>query len=444
MRAGVAEVDVTPPVGCWLLGPVAKSTGVHDPLMARALVLDDGAKKIAILGVDLIGMGWELADELHGLIKAETGVDFVLLQFSHTHNAPFPPSWMTSIYKKDVPFLAAWRDGLRKDLPKLVADAIAAAKPVELRAGRAEVQVGFNRRVVQDNGYVTMAENPDGAVVPWVDVLGAYRQDGSLMSVLYEHAAHPVIVHASSTLISADFPGYAAGRIRQKLGDDVVPIFAQGCGANINGSPLATGFDEARAAGDKLGDAVAVALESAQPITADELTLVTKRVDLPCIDFPPREEVVGRLEKARAQLAEQEAEKGEAWPGTHDEVESVGDLLRLLDEGERPLFRLEVAMVGLGGDWGFVSFSGEMFCEYQLWISENAPFKHTMVAAYANNFGGYIACDADLAMGEKGGYEAACWPSGSCALIVPTRVALQVGIEGIVRDAVAEMWAQKA
>ncbi|MHC4986531.1 MAG: hypothetical protein ACYTFO_10300, partial [Planctomycetota bacterium] len=98
------------------------------------------------------------------------------------------------------------------------------------------------------------------------------------------------------------------------------------------------------------------------------------------------------------------------------------------------------AMLALGSDWGLVSFSGEMFCEYQLWIDENAPFTHTMVAAYANTFGGYIPTDADLAMGEKGGYEAACWPAHSCALIVPTRVALAVGIEQQIREALEAMW----
>ena len=97
-------------------------------------------------------------------------------------------------------------------------------------------------------------------------------------------------------------------------------------------------------------------------------------------------------------------------------------------------------MLSLGSDWGLVSFSGEMFCEYQLWIDENAPFAHKMVGAYANTFGGYIATDADLAMGEKGGYEAACWPAQSCALIVPTRVALAVGIEQQVHQALQQMW----
>ena len=440
MKAGVAEVDITPPVGCWILGPVAQSTGVHDPLMARALVLDDGTTKVAILGIDLIGMGWELADELHALIHHAAGVDFVLLQFSHTHNAPFPPTWMTSIYKRDIELLADWRDGLRESLPRIVKEAADSAKPVELRAGRAKAQVGFNRRVVGDNGFVHMAVNEDGPVVPWTDVLGVYHEDGSPMAVLYGHAAHPVIVHGASTEISADYPGFAAARIREKLGPDVMPIFVQGCGANINGHPLAKGFDEAKAAGDKLGDAVAAALGSADVIQADSLTTVTKRVDLPCVDFPPREEVQAKLDEAKAQIAEQE--KGsQAWVGSCDQIEALTDLLGMMDSGERPDFRLAMAMVSLGREWGMVSLSGEVFCEYQLWIDENAPFDHTFVGAYANNFGGYIACDADLAMGEKGGYEAACWPAMSCAVIVPTRVALQVGIEEVIRSAVRDMWA---
>ena len=439
MKAGVAEVDITPPVGCWILGPVAQSTGVHDPLMARALVLDDGETKVAVLGIDLIGMGWELADELRALIAKEASVDFVLLQLSHTHNAPFPPTWMTSIYKRDIEMLADWRDSLREGLPRIVGEALASARPVELRAGRADVQVGFNRRVVGDGGYVHMATNEDGPVVPWTDVLSVRGEDGGLMAVLYGHSAHPVIVHASSTLMSADYPGFAAGRIRQKLGPDVMPIFVQGCGANINGHPLATGFDEAKAAGDKLGDAVALAVEQATPIQCQTLRTLTKRVDLPCIDFPPRQEVADELTKTQALLAEQEQGSG-MWVGTFDHVEALSDMLRLIDSGERPEMRLEMAMVSLGKEWGMVSFSGEVFCEYQLWIDEHAPFARTMVGAYANNFGGYIACDADLAMGEKGGYEAACWPAHSCALIVPTRVALQVGIEQQIHEAVAQMW----
>src|SRR6266508_3884810 len=59
LRVGMASVDITPPVGTPLGGYAARrgapSTGVHDPITARALVLDDGAGPVAIVATDLIG-----------------------------------------------------------------------------------------------------------------------------------------------------------------------------------------------------------------------------------------------------------------------------------------------------------------------------------------------------------------------------------------------------
>jgi neutral ceramidase len=58
LRAGAARVEITPPAG----GPMAgyfherRSTGVLDPLYARALVLDDGTWRIGIVAVDAIAL----------------------------------------------------------------------------------------------------------------------------------------------------------------------------------------------------------------------------------------------------------------------------------------------------------------------------------------------------------------------------------------------------
>ena len=49
---------------------------------------------------------------------------------------------------------------------------------VSLRVGRGSAQVGYNRRLADENGVVIMAVNQEGAVVPWVNTLAAYTEDG--------------------------------------------------------------------------------------------------------------------------------------------------------------------------------------------------------------------------------------------------------------------------
>ena len=62
LQVGMAAADVTPPLRddrpMWMAGygQGRRATGVHDPLMARALVLSDGERRVAIVGVDSIGL----------------------------------------------------------------------------------------------------------------------------------------------------------------------------------------------------------------------------------------------------------------------------------------------------------------------------------------------------------------------------------------------------
>src|SRR5437016_2282808 len=57
LRAGAARTDITPPIGYPMWGYAARhdapSQGVHDPLRARALVLEAGGKRIALVSLDL-------------------------------------------------------------------------------------------------------------------------------------------------------------------------------------------------------------------------------------------------------------------------------------------------------------------------------------------------------------------------------------------------------
>src|SRR5439155_23541401 len=51
LRVGAAEIDITPPLGHRMAGYVDErlSTGVHDPLKAKAIIVQQGQEQIALV-----------------------------------------------------------------------------------------------------------------------------------------------------------------------------------------------------------------------------------------------------------------------------------------------------------------------------------------------------------------------------------------------------------
>ena len=419
MKAGASSRDITPPNPEELGTPVGSSTGVHDPLFLRALVLDDGENTVAIVCFDLVGASIEFCDGMREQIRKRTGIPHTLMNFSHTHSAPG-----ADLPRDDnEPHVNTWLEKLNQSVLEAVEEAYAHRTSVSLHAGRVPAQVGFNRRLADENGLVQMQVNKKGAVVPWVNLLEARTADGKTLAVLFEHAAHPVIVHNTSSLIGTDYPGYAVQRINEALGEDVTAMFAQGCSGNINGYPLRGGWKQAEEVGRKLGDVVIGALRETTEIKAEKLNVQSRRIMLPR-ELPSME--VWHEARDRIRILEREFYRIK-----RKQLEIMKDKI---ERGDAPELPLEMNAVMLGSEWCLVTLQHELFCEYELWVDENAPFNHTMVFGYTNGPGAYVPTDKDLALGEKGGYEAGSFPCfWSHAVRSSVYASLVVGIEGMIK-----------
>ena len=92
LRVGIAKVDITPPAGVKMYGYGARgsnvSTGVHDRLYAKALVLADRTQTAAWVTMDLGYVDTRLTKDIHAAISKELGFDDVFLSSSHTHSGP--------------------------------------------------------------------------------------------------------------------------------------------------------------------------------------------------------------------------------------------------------------------------------------------------------------------------------------------------------------------
>ncbi len=436
IKAGAAQRDITPPIGIKRLNRISlrvvfESLGVHDPLFARCLYLEgDPGNSVAMICTDLTDAPFDVCDQLREEILKKTGIENSLIACSHTHSSvPLGPRGRpTSAGNQN----SEWNDSTLDAILAIVQEAKQNAQPVSLRAGRAPAQVGFNRRLINsETGHVFMGVNRTGPVVPWVNVLVAdSRKSGKPMAVLFEHAAHPVIVPRTSNLTSADFPGAAVKRIREELGEDVIALFGQGCGGNINGYPLRSTHEKADDQGRKLGDAVLQAMKESTPLQSQTLSVKFAQSELPSHPLPS------------AELWQQMAADNK------DDERRMGQLQKMRDlmdrAAEPPARRFDAYVVGVGREWCLVTMPHEMFCQYELWVDENAPFPHTMTFAYTNGYQGYIAIDEAWRMGAKGGYEAASLPNWGGQVWTEHFGPPAVGSEKIIKDTVASLWPKDA
>ena len=420
LKAGASKRDVSVPE---LLG----NQPVHDPLLARVLVLDDGDKAVAIICLDMIAPWFA---EVRERIQTQLGITRVLVNCSHTHSNG-----------RGVGSSAEWRARVGQLIYEAAEEAYEYRVPASLHTGRAPVQIGHNRY-----GDAFTQE-----IVPWVNVLEVRTADDKTLAVLFEHPAHPVIAMPHSGL-SADFPGYAVKRINEALGDEVIPMFAQGCGGNINGDHVAGGHESAARTGRKLGNAVLTALTATTKVRADKLVLCSKTIMLP-MHLPTMERWEKMIQRIKVGG---EVPPREGWPNDGATMKTMEILKGMMERGKPPKMPMEINAVMLGSEWCLVTMAGEVFTEYEMWVNSLAPFDHNMVFGFTNavvgarddEYIGYVPTDRALALGIKTPIvaETACMEAGSFpgffhgVRVDGAYTSYAIGIEGLIKKAITSFW----
>ncbi len=93
LRIGWSSVDITPDKPVLLAGQfhARVSEGVHDPVTATALAVENGDGRVIMISCDLVSIGNDLRDTVRALLKTaipELRSDEILLNATHTHTAP--------------------------------------------------------------------------------------------------------------------------------------------------------------------------------------------------------------------------------------------------------------------------------------------------------------------------------------------------------------------
>jgi neutral ceramidase len=399
LLAGASKRRVTPPLCVPYLtssgnGTNAPFQGIHDDLFARALVLDAGQQKLALLSVDAIGYDnsilgphRDFTRELRRHIAARTGLkpDAIMLAATHAHSAP-ETIGLTPF--REVPGVPEWLESHLLELVETVVDAWKARAPARAFAGTTQVQgIARYRRIVLKNGKLSVHGSlppPDEVAVPWqldetLSLLWFERENGAPCAALMNYTAHPVIAMLLPQ-VCADYPGAAATLVEQQL-PGVVCVFTNGAAGNVNSLKVSTNFDDVALLGGKLGAAALdriAAFRASRPLADTGLEVRCARFELAPRRCPPLAQAL----KAASATA----------------IGKDGTLTRLaMKLGEGPL-RGELQGMRLG-PVRWLSLPGEPFVETGLALKRTGA---SFVVGYANGYLGYLPTRRAY---EEGGYE---------------------------------------
>ena len=442
LRAGAAVRKITPGKDVRLdgtimqIGPVKE---VHDDLYARAIALDDGRTRLAVVLCDATMIERRISDEAKALIRKATGLspENVLAAATHTHMAVRA---VGTIAKTDAD--RAYHKLLARRIAEAVGAAVGGLAPAQVGwGGVSKPQYPRNRRWIMAEGApmgnpfalpgdrVKMHGQPAklrvkqaGPVDPQLSVLSLQHADGRPMALLANYSIH--YAGFARGLVSADYFGAFADRIGRQLSDGdggpaVVGIMSNGTSGDT-GKPAGVkgGFEGIRQVGQDLADAAVGVCKNIQH--RSRATLAVQQTEL---ELGVRKPDADRLAWAKRLLSG--VTEGRALSRPEVYAREAIFLSKMPPRVSVPLQAIRI------GELGILALPCEVFAETGLAIKKHSPLKPTFTIGLANGYAGYLPPPAQHALG---GYTT--WPARSSYLEVEAEPKVRAAAIALLRKLV--------
>lgn len=236
INVGIGQADITPPIGAPSAGCFEREggmKGIHDPLLAIAMVIDNGEKLVAFCSVDHMGFLHEMTEEVKQQVHSHPALSKceIYIGSSHTHSGGGGYLNLGNLGELfagpyDAKLVKIYIDGAANAI-------IQACKSLQ----PAKIGIGYG----QVKGLTTYGGVWPKELDPPTDltVVKATKLDGSPLAVFFNYSLYPdVLVYASDEVpladnetmmvFSADVVGYTRNHIKALIGSDITPVFFNG------------------------------------------------------------------------------------------------------------------------------------------------------------------------------------------------------------------------
>jgi neutral ceramidase len=255
LTAGVAVVDLTPPLklkptlGGYAARMNRPAEGIHDRILAKAVVLRQGDRKFALVTADMLGFPPSFKSAvLDKLAHQEWSADQVILLPSHSHTS-IDMNAINPLNIYNVPQIGIHNPPLYELTVSNIARVIdeAGQRLVPVKVGSSSIEItGWNRN----------RRIPNGPIDPELTLLRVDTTEDKPLAVFVNWTAHPTTLGPGDMLFSGDWPGALQRKLEALIGRGVVVLYANGAEGDqaviYRPSPMGDQWDRAERYGSEL------------------------------------------------------------------------------------------------------------------------------------------------------------------------------------------------
>ncbi len=401
LRVAAFACDATPPLGepmIWAI-PLQK---VVAPLLAKGVVLEDGANRYVLCSFDWCLIGNESTANFQQTLAraAGTSPSRVSVHSVHQHVAPYVDEGahrlLDAAPRPPAHLSAAYLEGLRVRLAGAAHQAVGRLEVFDqIGTGEARVErVASARRIHDANGKLlvrfstgakdkAIAEAPEGDIDPMLKTITFARGTKPVVRLHY-YATHPQTQSCNGTA-SADFVGEAREAVERA--EQVPQIYFTGCAGDVTVGKYNDGSPEAYAGlRERFEAGLKAAIKNTRFAPADQLVWRTAKVT-----FPLRGDRDKVLTESRAWLADTNQADGMR-------VYKGAMRLAFIERLEQPV---ETSSLQIGNVM-IVALPGEPMLAFQRYAQSLRRDQFVAVAGYGDAGPAYICTDEAI---SEGGYE---------------------------------------
>jgi len=215
LMTGAAKVDITPSAG----ELPQNYEGVLDRIHSRAIVVDDGDARAALISVDAGGIPDNVWQAVAARLEDELDIPpaRVLLTATHTHSVP---------RQSGSDYIDRIVDSVRLASERLV--------PARVGYGTGVSYINVNRNIIDpETRRWWEGSNYEGPSDKTVAVISFESLSGEPVAVYYNYAMHAVAA-GQLDLVSGDAPGTTSKYIEDSFDDKIVALWSTGAAGDQN------------------------------------------------------------------------------------------------------------------------------------------------------------------------------------------------------------------